>query len=78
MKDITITGSRIKRESIILAVCFVAAIGLNIYAISKYDTDWSELIGQLHVVIFTAFVIYFLVMLFRLVILGITRLIQKK
>ncbi|QGY47407.1 hypothetical protein GM418_28195 [Maribellus comscasis] len=77
MKNITITAARLKKEAIILLVCFFAAVGLNIYAISKYKTDWSELISQLPVVLGITFLIYFLVLLFRLVFLAITKLIQK-
>ena len=78
MKDITITGSRIKKEIIIVVVSLLAAIILNIYSISKFKTDWSELIGQLHVVILVAIAIYILVLIFRLIFLGIAGLIRKK
>lgn len=78
MKDITIKGSRIKKELIVLAVCLVAAILLNVYAIAKYDTDWSELIGQLHIVVGVALIIYVLVLVFRLLFMGLSRLIKMK
>jgi transposase len=77
MKNIIITPVRLKKEGIILLACFLASVGLNIYAISKYKTDWSELISQLPIVIGITFLIYFLVLLFRLVFLGIAKLIQK-
>ena len=77
MKDILITRSRIKKEGIILLVCFIAAVGLNIYAIIDYQSDWSELISQIPIVIAITFLVYLLVLLFRLVFLGITKLIQK-
>lgn len=78
MKDILLKSSRIKKELIIWMVCLVAAIALNIYSILKYKTDWSELLGQLHVVIAIAFIIYFVVLVLRLLVFGITRLMQKK
>ena len=77
MKDLVVTSSRLKKEGIILLICFLASVGLNIYAISKYKSDWSELISQLPVVIGITFLIYLLVLLFRLVFLSIAKLIQK-
>lgn len=77
MKDIIISGYRIKKELIILLVCFLASFGLNIYSIAKFETDWSELIGQLHIVILVSLVIYFLVLAFRLVFLGLHKLIKR-
>ncbi len=77
MKDLVVTSSRLKKEGIILLICFLASVGLNIYAISKYKSDWSELISQLPIVIGITFLIYLLVFLFRLVFLSIAKLIQK-
>ena len=78
MKDLTIKAKQIKKELIILLVCLLAALGLNIYSIIKYNTDWSELIGQLHIVILVALLLYVLVGMFRLFAWGINRLFQKK
>lgn len=77
MIDIKISGSKIKKELSTLTVCILAAIVLNIYAISKYETSWSELLGQLHVIILATLVIYILVLIFRFIFWGITRLIKK-
>lgn len=77
MIDIKISGSKIKKELSTLTVCILAAIVLNIYSISKHETSWSELLGQLHVVIFVALVIYILVFILRFIFWGITRLIKK-
>lgn len=78
MKDIIIKGVRIKKELIILGVCLVASIGLNIYSIAKYETDWSELIGQLHIVLLLALLLYLLVGGFRLILYGIYRMTKLK
>ncbi len=78
MKDITISASQIRKEIIIFSICFVAAFGLNIYSIAKFETDWSEILGQLHVVAGIAVIIYLLVVIIRLIYFGFTRLIQKK
>ena len=77
MKKPIITPARLKKEGSILLVCFFAGIGLNMYAISKYNFTLSELISRLHLIIAVTFIIYLLVLLFRLVFLGITKLIQK-
>lgn len=77
MKDINITGTQIKKEIIIFLISLLAAIGLNVYSIVKYNTDWAELLGQLHTVIFIALIIYLLVAFLRLILRGISRLMQK-
>lgn len=78
MKDIKITASRLRKEFIIFSVCFAAAFGLNIYSIAKFETDWSEILGQLHVVAGIAVIIYLLVVVIRLIYFGFSSLIQKK
>ena len=61
-----------------MLICLVAAFGLNIFSIAKYNTDWSELIGQLHIVILVAILIYILVGMFRVFAWAINQLFQKK
>lgn len=78
MKDITITASQLRKELIIFVVCFAAAFGLNIFSIAKFETDWSEILGQLHVVLGIALIIYIIVGLIRLIFTGVLRIIQKK
>ena len=78
MKDITITASQLRKELIIFFICFVAAFGLNIYAIAKFETDWSEMLGQLHVVLAIAAVIYLIIALFRFIFIAFIRLNKKK
>ena len=78
MKDITITASRIRKELIILIICFVAAFGLNIYSIAKFETDWSEILGQLHVVLGITIIIYLVVAFIRFIYSGLSRWMQKK
>ena len=78
MKDVIITGKKIKKELIILLISFVAAFLLNIYAISKYETDWAEMLGQLHVVLAIALIIYLIVVVLRLIIVGLNRITKKE
>ena len=65
MKDITISGTRIKIELKWLLGCFLAAIIFNVYAIIRYQTSWAEFFSSLHVVVILAFVFYLLLFLFR-------------
>ena len=78
MKKRTTTTSKLKRELIILAMSCVAALFLNIYSLVKSKTDWSEISGQLHVVVMVAIIIYGLVLVFRLLFSEFSKLIQKK
>ncbi len=65
MKDISISGKRIRTELKWLLGCFVAAIIFNVYAIIRYQTSWAEFITTLHVVVILALVFYMLLLFFR-------------
>ncbi|MFC2116989.1 hypothetical protein ACFLTU_10975, partial [Bacteroidota bacterium] len=67
MKDIVISGKRIRQELLILASCIGVAYLLNIISIIIFKTEWIELVSQLHVVIAFGIVIYILVVLLRLI-----------
>jgi hypothetical protein len=74
MKDITISGKRIKTEIIIWLCCLCAAVLINIFAISKYGNSWWELLTQLHIVLLISIVIYFITGIIRLAFYSIRRL----
>jgi hypothetical protein len=65
MKDITITGKRIRKELRWLLLGFILAVLLNIYSIIKYDTAWSELVSTLHILLVMALIIYVILLFFR-------------
>lgn len=73
MKDITISGKRIRTELKWLLGCFVAAIIFNVYAIIRYQTSWAEFFTTLHVVLILALVFYLLLLFFR----GLVTLIMR-
>jgi hypothetical protein len=77
MKDLVIKGSVLKRELRIFLGCLCFAVILNIYSIIKYKTDWSELIGQLHIVILLSIFIYIVVFLILLAVKGIGKTFKK-
>ena len=77
MKDLIIKGSVLKKELYIFLGCFVFAVVLNIYSIAKYKTAWSELIGQLHIVILVSIFVYILVFLILRAVRGIRGLVKK-
>ncbi len=66
MKNLTISGHRIKKELKILLICFFATVLLNVFAIIYYKTNWIELISQLHIVVLLSAIIYFLAVLIRI------------
>lgn len=78
MKDIIIKAKQIKKELIIIFTCLAAAIGLNIYSIIRFKTDWNELWNQLYMVIFVAFLLYILLGILRLLIWGIILPFRKR
>lgn len=77
MKDTIITTKRKKIELFTLIVCFVIAFLLNLYAIIKYDTSFSELFTSLGYVVVAALVIYAIWTIIRLLFYGIKKGIKK-
>ena len=78
MKEILITRSRQKTELLVLLASFIGAICLNVLAIIIYHTNWKELYTQWFAVLILTFVIYFLVLLFRLLYLLIISPFRRK
>ncbi len=62
MKDILIKGTRIKKEITYWLVSFIIAVVFNIYAIITYNTSWTELISQIHIVFLLSILIYFVIL----------------
>ena len=77
MKDITITGKTIRRELLFLLASFIAAECLNAYSIIEYSRPATELVSMLGYVIFTAIMIYLLLLLVRAAVKLLARLFQR-
>jgi len=78
MKDLVIKGKWLRRELVILAVLFLAAIITNVIGIVKHDTRWIEMLSQLHVVLILTLILYVLLWLVRLIIYAIMLPFRKK
>ena len=78
MKDITISGKRIRTELKWLMGCFVAALIFNVYAIIRYHTSWTEFFMSLHVVVILALVFYILLLFFRGLVALVIRFSTRK
>ncbi len=70
MKDTLITAKAKKRELIIFAVCLVAAVLVNVYAIMTYETQWSELYSMAGMVVAIAVFFYLVQWIVRLIVKG--------
>ena len=68
MKDvnITITGRGVKLEITIFAVCLLLALLVNLYAIVRFDSPWSEVVTSLHYVLGLGLLAYLVIGLPRL------------
>ena len=78
MPNIYISHHRIRVELVSLAVCFLIATGLNIYAIIHYKSPFSELwTSILYVLMATAF-FYAVWTLLRLIVYGVKRIVNHK
>jgi len=78
MKDIVITPKQIKKELLVLLVCFVLSFIINIVAIVVYKTSWIEVFSQIGYVIIISVVLYILISLVRLIVSGIKKLFKSK
>lgn len=74
--QITITPRRQKIELLILLFSFILSMGLNIYAIIKYHTQWRELWSELFVVLLISVVLYAVTVLVRLIYWGLKKLVE--
>lgn len=77
MKDLIITSGRLKKEMIIISSCFTTAFLINVAAIIMYKTPWHEMFTQIGYVIVITIVLYLVVAFFRLISVGIIRLVKK-
>lgn len=77
MKDIIISSKQLKKELRIIAICFIVAFLINIAAVIKYKTPWTEIFSQIGYVIVITFILYFVVVLVRLLVRLILKLFKK-
>jgi len=78
MKDVLIPGRRIARELKIFCGCFVFALGLNVFAIIRYRTEWKELLTTQPITFALALVIFIAFGILRLLVGGLARLFRRK
>lgn len=67
MKETVITVRRKRREIIALIGCFIVANLVNLYAIIRYKTSYTELFTMLGYVVILTFALYFLWTVIRLI-----------
>jgi len=77
MKDIIITGVRVKKELITLLVCFLIGFVANIGAIIYYKTAMTEIVTSIGYVMVSAFVLYFIWSLIRILIALLLNFIKR-
>ncbi|MCM1448908.1 MAG: hypothetical protein NC082_01055 [Clostridiales bacterium] len=78
MKDTVITARRKLTELLWLAGCLIAAIGVNIYAIVRYDAGWAELLSSMGYVLVFAIVLYMATVAIRLAVRLLVRIFSRK
>lgn len=78
MKDIVISGRRIVREALILAAGFVVALGINVYAILRFGTEWKELFTTLPITTVIALLLFAFLAVLRMLVFGCRRLFRRK
>jgi hypothetical protein len=77
MKDITITGKRVRYELTSLLVCFIISFILNIGAIIFYESPWTEIFTSIFYVITFAIALYVAWIIIRLIVCCIKKIRRK-
>lgn len=77
MKDIIITGKRVKYELTSLLVCFIISFILNIGAIIFYKSPWTEIFTSIFYVITFAIALYVAWIIIRLIVCCIKKIRRK-
>ena len=77
MKDLVISGKKVKRELLIALGCFICAVLINIICIIVYHSQWHEIFTQIGFTIFVAIALYLLLLLIRLIILACRKIFCK-
>jgi len=78
MKDLVISSKRLKKEILIIAICFIVASIINIISVIIYKTPWYEIFTQIGYVLVITLVIYFMVILIRAIVLLIKKMFVRK
>jgi TRAP-type mannitol/chloroaromatic compound transport system permease small subunit len=69
--------SKLKRELVIFLICFAASFCLHVYSHLKIDLQLSGIFSQIQNVLFIALAIYFLLLTFRLLFYGISKITKR-
>lgn len=79
MKEIIITGDRIKKELRTVLVCFLIGFIANIGAIIFYKTVWTEILTSIPYIFIFTLVLYCLWTIIRIIIFFIfSKIIRKR
>ncbi|MBO4764802.1 MAG: hypothetical protein J5508_03725 [Bacteroidales bacterium] len=78
MKDLVISGKKVKRELLIALGCFICAVLINIICIIVYHSHWHEIFTQIGFTVFVAIALYVLLLIVRLIILLCRKIFSKR
>ena len=70
MKNIVIKVKWLKREAIIILICYLIANLINIISIVIYGTGWDEILAQQIIVLFVAEWLYITSIVIRILFYG--------
>ena len=76
MKDTVITAKMKRREIVLAAGCFLAAFLVNVYAVIRFGTPWTEIFSQIGSVFVISVIIYAVVWAVRLCIIAVRFMIR--
>lgn len=77
LKDITLSAKQIRKEIIILLVCFAVAMAVNIFSIIKYATPWYEVFTQIGFVLIITALLYIICIAVRILVWLVKLLVSK-
>ena len=78
MKDLVISGKRVKTELLIALGCFICAVLINIICIIVYHSQWHEIFSQIGFTVFVAVILYVLLLIVRLIVLACRKIFSTR
>jgi len=77
MKNIIITPRHIRREALFLLLAFIIANLMNVGAIIGYETPWKELLTSIPILILLSLVLYFLILVLRVIYVALAKVFRR-
>lgn len=76
MKDLIISGEKVRRELLVLLCCFIIGMLTNVGAIIAYDRPFVEFFTQIGFVIVFSLILYIALWIIRLIVMLVRQVVR--